>query len=303
MLIPRVLTALVAVPIILAAVWAGPPWITLLAVAAAVMGAREAYRLCPLTLNQEAGAATTTLPVLLGGVWATALALAGELAATPYDFAKSAAAICVAGCGLALLWMIAAWRGRRPLAAAAWLVITPAYIGGGLACAIALRGINPGPATDAVATGADAVATGFMGAAEVGFWWLLLVILGVMAADTAAFFTGRLIGRRQMAPSVSPSKTWEGAAGGLVGATAAALVLGLATPLQLEVWQAAATGVILGVVSPAGDLMESKVKRWAGAKDSGAIFPGHGGMLDRLDSLLPCFIVVYVMAVVFGAAN
>ena len=106
-----------------------------------------------------------------------------------------------------------------------------------------------------------------------------------------------------MAPNISPGKTWEGAAGGLVGAVIVALALGTVSPLSLEVWQAAVTGVILGVVSPAGDLMESKVKRWAGVKDSGSIFPGHGGMLDRLDSLLPSFIVVYVMAVVFTAAN
>ena len=106
-----------------------------------------------------------------------------------------------------------------------------------------------------------------------------------------------------MAPNVSPGKTWEGAAGGLAGAVIAATLLGIFTPLGLQVWQAAVTGVILGVVSPAGDLLESKVKRWAGAKDSGNIFPGHGGMLDRLDSLLPSFIVVYVMAVCLTAVN
>ena len=296
MLVHRVLTALVAVPIILAAVWFGPPWITALASVAAVVGVREAYRLYPMTELQGSGIAVKGLPTPLGGVWAAALVLGGELAATPYDFAKTVVAICLAGCIVSALWMIAAWRGRRAIVAASWLVLPPVYIGGGLASAVALRGIGP-------EASAGSLIPLRIADAGVGLWWLLLGILVVYAADTAAFFTGRLVGRRPMAPSISPGKTWEGVAGGLIGASAAAIALSLVAPLGLEVWQAAAIGVILGIVSPAGDLIESKVKRWAGVKDSGAIFPGHGGMLDRLDSLLPSFIVVYVMAVYLTAAN
>ena len=186
--------------------------------------------------------------------------------------------------------MIAAWRGRRTVAAAAYLVIAPVYVGGGLACALAIRGIGPAPEVDGAI-------------ANLGLWWLLLAILTVYAADTAAYTVGRLIGRHPMAPNVSPGKTWEGAAAGLVGAAVAAAALATLTPLTLQLWQAAAIGVILGIVSPAGDLLESKVKRWAGAKDSGNLFPGHGGMLDRLDSLLPSFIVVYIVAAYSAAAN
>ena len=233
----------------------------------------------------------------MGGVWSTALVFAGELAATPYDFAKAAVAICVAGCVVGGLWLIAAWRGRHPAAAAAWLCLSPVYVGGALAAAVALRGLEPASPHPLIPIPADGAGV------SVGLWWLFLAILAVYAADTAAYCVGRLFGRHRMAPGVSPGKTWEGAAGGLAGAIIAATLLGVLTPLGLQVWQAALTGVILGVVSPAGDLLESKVKRWAGVKDSGRIFPGHGGMLDRLDSLLPSFIVVYVMAVYLTAVN
>lgn len=295
MLLHRVLTALIAVPIILAAIWSGPPWITALAVLAAAIGVWETYRMYPLAVSEGGNASAKGLPTLLGGVWSGALVLGGELAATPYDFAKATITICVAGCIVGGLWMIAAWRGKRPVATVAWLCLTPMYIGGSLAGAVALRGLEQ--------VSSDAVVSPLLAGASIGLWWLLLAILGVYAADTAAYFVGRQVGRHRMAPSISPGKTWEGAAGGLAGAVIVAVLAGSLTPLELEVWQAAVTGVILGTVSPAGDLFESKVKRWAGVKDSGVIFPGHGGMLDRLDSLLPCFIVLYLVAVYFAAVN
>ncbi len=290
MLLHRVLTALVAVPIILAAIWSGPPWLTALAVAAAVVGVWEAYRLHPAAVAKDDKADDKAPPALLGCVWSAAMVLAGELAATPLDFAKTLVGICIAGSIIGGLWMIAAWRGQRPVATAAWLWVTPVYVGGAMAAAVALRGLEqemPGNA-----------AIPILANTNVGLWWLLLAILGVYAADSGAYGVGRLIGRHRMAPSISPGKTWEGTIGGLLAATVVVTALGLITPLNLAVWQAVATGVILGVVAPAGDLLESKVKRWAGVKDSGAIFPGHGGMLDRLDSLLPSFIVVYIVAIV-----
>lgn len=293
MLLHRVLTALIAVPIILAAIWSGQPWITALAFVAAVVGVWEAYRLYPRWAAEAGDEDIHGLPAPLGAVWAGALTLAGALAATPSDFGKAALAICVAGGIVVALWMIAAWRGGRHAAAAAWLCLTPMYVGGALGVAVAMRGLGEG--------------SGSLGwplaTASIGLWWLLLAILGVYAADTCAYVVGRLVGRHRMAPNISPGKTWEGTGGGLVGAVLAATALGTLTPLDLPVWQAAVTGVILGVVAPLGDLLESKIKRWANVKDSGVIFPGHGGMLDRLDSLLPSFIVVYLLAVFFTGVN
>lgn len=298
MLRQRVLTALVGVPIILAAIWFGPPWLTLLSAAATIIAVREAYRLYPFLENRrtddegehDAPTAQAPLPDWLGMVWAVALLLAGELAASPGDFVIAAASISATGAIAAGLWMIAAWRGPSPVAAVAYLVIVPAYVGGGLACAVALRGIELTSEVDGATT-------------EFGLWWLLLTILTVYAADTAAYTVGRLIGRHPVAPMVSPGKTWEGVAGGIVGAVIVATALGMLLPLTLEVWHAAVIGVILGIISPAGDLLESKVKRQAGTKDSGALFPGHGGILDRLDSLLPSFITVYILAAYSVAAN
>ena len=324
MLRHRVLTALVGVPAILAAIWLGPPLLTLVAAAAAVIGVREAYRLYPSAAarhndsdnatdgsdngsgdsdnrnrnrnhnsdsdsdgngngnsgngdSDHSGAAAppppvTSLPVLLGGTWAVALVLAGALAVQPTDFGIAAAAIIIAGAVIGALWLIAAWRGRHPRLAIAWLLLPPAYIGGALAAAVALRGLG-----------------------DHGLWWLLLAILAVYATDTGAYAVGRLLGRHPMAPAISPGKNWEGAAGGLAAAVIAAILMGILMPLPLQVWQSAAIGVILGIVSPVGDLLESKAKRLAGVKDSGNLFPGHGGMLDRLDSLLPSLTIMYLL--------
>ena len=114
------------------------------------------------------------------------------------------------------------------------------------------------------------------------------------ATDTSAYAVGRAVGRRKLAPSISPGKTWEGAVGGLAGAAAAAAALVvLLDGIESLLLPAVALGLGAGVVAQAGDLLESKVKRLAGAKDSGRLIPGHGGLLDRLDSLLPVFPLVY----------
>ena len=341
MLLHRVLTALVGVPVVLACIWFGPPWITLLTAVAAVIGVREAYRLFPArpSGSEDADDSDTGLPLLLGGTWAVALVLAGELAARPGDFGWAFLSICVVGVIVAGLWMIAAWYGGRPIAAASYLVLSPVYIGGALAAAVALRGIDgrpnlwrptaekPAPAlsvpphieddglgeafeTVYEAPGADGgvwllpditgpdLARELTVLTETGCWWLLLAILAVYAADTGAYAVGRVFGSHRMASRISPGKTWEGTAGGVLFAVIATVVLGALFPLWLEIWHLVIIGVILGAVSPIGDLLESKLKRLADAKDSGNLFPGHGGMLDRLDSLLPSLIVVYLLVAI-----
>lgn len=130
---------------------------------------------------------------------------------------------------------------------------------------------------------------------DAGLQWTALAFLVTFATDTSAYAVGRVAGRRKLAPSVSPGKTWEGAIGGLAGAAAAAATLvALLGEIENRLFPAIALGLAIGVVAQAGDLLESKVKRMADAKDSGRLIPGHGGLFDRLDSLLPAFPLVYV---------
>jgi len=114
--------------------------------------------------------------------------------------------------------------------------------------------------------------------------WVLFTLALVWAADTGAFFAGRWLGRVPLAPRVSPKKTWEGAIGGVFASAIVAWVA--ATWLfAVDVWPFVATCVAVAAISIVGDLTESMLKRSAGLKDSGSLFPGHGGMLDRIDSV------------------
>jgi phosphatidate cytidylyltransferase len=158
-------------------------------------------------------------------------------------------------------WLLAApawlWRGVGPeqrlaLAAAGFVVLVPA--------ALAMVVLEPGEA--------------------------LLVLAVAWIADTAAYLAGTRWGRRKLAPAISPGKTWEGAAGGLIGAAAYAMILAL-IPAGAQANRMAAfvgAAALLVTVSIVGDLFESAAKRQAGVKDSGALLPGHGGVLDRIDS-------------------
>jgi phosphatidate cytidylyltransferase len=113
----------------------------------------------------------------------------------------------------------------------------------------------------------------------------LTILVLVWIADTVAYFVGRQWGRRKLAPSISPGKTWEGAAGGLLGAVAYAIIVGTVFEGGSSGWPAyLLVGALLAAISIVGDLFESAVKRQAGAKDSGTLLPGHGGVLDRIDS-------------------
>jgi phosphatidate cytidylyltransferase len=119
---------------------------------------------------------------------------------------------------------------------------------------------------------------------KAGTAWLITLLLLVWGYDTGAYLTGRWIGRRRLIDHVSPSKTIEGLVGGLVAATIAA---GIGTWLVgMAPWHALVIGPLIGLVAQAGDLAESLLKRAANRKDSGFLFPGHGGMLDRIDSFL-----------------
>jgi phosphatidate cytidylyltransferase len=119
-----------------------------------------------------------------------------------------------------------------------------------------------------------------------GGWRGLLLMTILMTSDTFAYFTGHALGRRRLAPAISPAKTVEGAFGGLAGGVVGALgIRALGLP-DMPLVHALLLGLVVATAGIAGDLFESLLKRWAGVKDSGRLFPGHGGMLDRLDSLL-----------------
>jgi phosphatidate cytidylyltransferase len=126
-----------------------------------------------------------------------------------------------------------------------------------------------------------------------GAAWVMLVLAITWIQDSAAFFVGRSLGRTPMAPILSPKKTWEGFAGGMAGSILAALLATAILGLPISPVAATLIGAAAGVAGPLGDLGESLIKRQIGVKDSGAIIPGHGGVLDRMDSLLFTAPVVY----------
>jgi phosphatidate cytidylyltransferase len=115
---------------------------------------------------------------------------------------------------------------------------------------------------------------------------MLLLLAIIMAADTLAFFFGHAFGRHRLAPDVSPGKTVEGALAGVLGGVLGALAVRHYGLPQVPLAHALALGACVAGMGIVGDLDESLLKRWAGVKDSGRLFPGHGGALDRLDSLL-----------------
>ena len=153
--------------------------------------------------------------------------------------------------------------------------------------------------TDFGVTLGGGVYLGYLGAyfvalrqAPHGLWWLLLALPTIWIADSGAYFVGKAIGRRRLAPRLSPKKTWEGylagVATGVLGAVAlAAAWNALAGPIPgMDAAHAALLGLVVSALAPLGDLAESMFKRQAGQKDSGRLFPGHGGAFDRIDSWL-----------------
>ncbi|MCW3475226.1 phosphatidate cytidylyltransferase [Limobrevibacterium gyesilva] len=181
---------------------------------------------------------------------------------------------------LATIGMAGEWRRmcrHRPATANAWW-----------APLLGLVYIVPGPAA-LLWLRADPVA---------GLGNVLFVILVVWATDIGAYLAGRLIGGAKLAPSISPGKTWSGAAGGV----ALALAVGLAAA-HLDgapLWRGLLVAAGLAVVAEAGDLLESALKRYFGVKDSGTLIPGHGGLLDRLDAVLVTAPAAALLAAMLG---
>jgi len=132
-------------------------------------------------------------------------------------------------------------------------------------------------------------------AMDQGLYWLVLVLLGTWICDTGAYFVGVHWGKHRFFPAISPKKSWEGALGGLVAGMLAVIPFAIIV-LHLSWWGSLIISLLLVLAATFGDLAESVIKRQLGAKDSSNLIPGHGGMLDRVDSLLFVFPLVYYAA-------
>ena len=128
---------------------------------------------------------------------------------------------------------------------------------------------------------------------EDGMAWIIILLFVTFSTDTGAYIVGRLFGRRKLAPTISPGKTWEGAIGGLAASVAACVIAVAVVPVEVSMVEGVALGAALGITGQLGDLAESRLKRQAGTKDSSSLVPGHGGVLDRLDSVVWNLVVVY----------
>ena len=269
----RLLTATVGIPILVGAIWLGAPWLTIVVVVAGAVGIWEFYRLLPPRV--------APLPITLGIAWVVVILLGAQASSGLRDFLTISGVILAAGAFAATLWFIAFYRGERPLLGYVYLLLGPLYAGFLLSHALVLWELPGGD--------------------DLGRNWLLFALLVTFATDTGAFGVGRLMGTTPMAPSMSPNKTWEGAAGGFAAAVIAGIIVGIVLDLGVPGWQRVVIGATVGAISQMGDLFESKLKRLSHAKDAGSTIPGHGGILDRLDSILFSLpAVYYLMGTVFG---
>jgi phosphatidate cytidylyltransferase len=134
---------------------------------------------------------------------------------------------------------------------------------------------------------------------DFGVQWLFVIMLIVMTNDSAAYYTGSAFGKNRLYPLVSPKKSIEGALGGLAGSLVGTFLAKCTFFPQLTIIDAIVTALVIGIVGQAGDLFESLLKRSFGVKDSGSIIPGHGGVLDRLDSILFAAPITYYYVLFF----
>ena len=263
MLATRVATAVVILVVLLAMLFFAPaPVWSLFVLVIALVAAWEWSRLCGLAPGAQALYQLATAAAG-AGFWVLAVIDAGSA----FTAAASTAFILAAA-----FWVLAApfWIAKhlRPgpavCAAAGWLVVWPTWF-----AFVVLREWSP--------------------------WLLLAVAALVWVADIAAYFAGKAFGRHKLAPAVSPGKTWEGVAGALAGVALYGVLLSWiareqSTPLSAVFESTLGLPVVLAMLllaalSVVGDLLESWMKRGAGVKDSGALLPGHGGVLDRIDAL------------------
>lgn len=267
-MIRRVGFAVVAIPLALLVVWYGGLLLAWLLAVAAALATRELFDLAERQQIRPA----------------RAIGLASAAAVAPIAYATIAAPevralVTVAWPYAAALWLlgvltwglVARAPAERPLAAVAITVLAVAYTGALPAFLLDMRHAGHGLRSWA------------------GAWLVFFPLVVTWVCDTAAMFGGRAIGGPKLAPTVSPGKTRSGSVAGVVGGLLVApLFAGFVFPragVEASLWQLTAIAAVLGIVGQVGDLAESLFKREAGVKDSSHLIPGHGGVLDRLDSL------------------
>jgi phosphatidate cytidylyltransferase len=252
----RIITAIIVLPVLIASIWFEPlkPLFIALALAAMALGLFEFWAL--------ARRPEVKPDVALGAIFAAAVLTA--LYFNDFELLSG-----VVGTFVIALLAAAMLRGapfdRMILSVGATVlgVLYVVFLGGHLVALATHQQLKP------------------LAAKLLSFFLLVL-----MGSDTAAYYTGRAIGRRKLAPGISPGKTWEGAAGGMAASLGAACLAHYWFFPELRLTAALPLAVVMNVLGVVGDLTESALKRAAGAKDAAHILPGHGGLLDRLDSLL-----------------
>jgi phosphatidate cytidylyltransferase len=270
----RVLSAVVLIPLVIGVIWLGG-WFAVAAVVLVLLGGMFELRAMFINVGWR--------PLI---ILTTAVGLFFIFSSTPpaHDWRDMLIEVSFSALMVgAFIWLlIIRPASDRTVIDWALTVAIPFYLAWPLALLLLTRGQGIGPQAR-------------------GFWWVLVLLLTIWANDSAAYLTGHYFGKTKLAPKVSPAKTWEGFTGGLVMSVisvfvvtyVADLVLKPANQLHLPWYHALLLGVLICLFGTVGDLAESLLKRGAKVKDSGNIFPGHGGILDRSDSLLFAAIVVY----------
>jgi phosphatidate cytidylyltransferase len=281
MLRTRVITAAVLAPIVLAVALLGEPWISLLVGLVAFLALVELIALLDAAGFEPPQVLALAVGVAITGAILLAVNEAG-LGGPPLDAVRATQPLglplMTVALGMVILAVASFARGDPRVGFLSWATSSFGVIYVALLTpfVVVVAHLAPPDGTAATAVGGLELASGSA--------WALLLIAVVWGYDTGAYLTGRWLGRRRLIDHISPAKTVEGLAGGLVAATLAA---GLGTWLTgLEPWHALVIGPVVGLAAQSGDLAESLLKRAAGRKESGFLIPGHGGMLDRIDSFM-----------------